>query len=207
MLLDLINENTGMPEIEKLQFKNFLPFLDRLKNLYAEMDEKYDQTAQYYGFTCPGCLDNCCMTRFYHHTLLEYLYIRQGLNQLTSSKKADIYEKAKNVLKLTVGTDKNKKTARVMCPLNLNGLCLIYHFRPMICRLHGITYELHNPNRGIIYGSGCNEFTKLCGSKKYYKFDRTPFYVKMANLEKELRKATEITQKTKMTIAEMIINR
>jgi len=36
------------------------------------------------------------------------------------------------------------------------------------------------------------------------KFDRTPFYIRMAELENELKKEAGITQKLKMTIAEML---
>ena len=195
-----------MCRIEKLQFNNFLPLLDRLEEIYAHMDEKYNQAAEYYDFTCNGCRDNCCLTRFYHHTLLEYLYIRKGFSKLGTNIRPDVKKKALNVLRLTAEADQNKKTARVMCPLNLDGLCLIYHFRPMICRLHGIPHELNRPGRGIICSPGCDEFTKLYGSKKYCKFDRTPFYIKMAGLEKELKESVGIAHKIKMTIAEMIIN-
>ena len=202
----MIKNLPAMFKIENLQFNKFLPFLNRLEEIYAHMDKKYNQAAEYYSFTCTGCLDNCCLTRFYHHTLLEYLYIKKGFSNLNADIRSDGKTKALAVLKLTAEADKNKKTARVMCPLNLDGLCLIYHFRPMICRLHGISHELNIPGRGINRSPGCDDFMKLCNSKEYYKFDRTPFYIKMAALEKDLKEAAGITQKTKMTIAEMIIN-
>ena len=193
-----------MFKIENLQFNKFVPFLNRLEKIYAHMDKKYNQAAEYYGFTCTGCINNCCLTRFYHHTLLEYLYIKKGFSNLNADIRSDGKKKALEVLKLTAEADKNQQTPHFMCPLNLDGLCLIYHFRPMICRLHGIPHELTMPGRSISCGPGCDEFTKLYGSKEYYKFDRTPFYIKMAGLEKELKKAAGITEKTKMTIAEMI---
>ncbi|MCD6185012.1 MAG: hypothetical protein J7K84_04375, partial [Deltaproteobacteria bacterium] len=178
----------------------------RLEEIYAHMDEKYNKAAEYYGFTCTGCLDNCCLTRFYHHTLLEYFYIKKGFSNLNADIRSDGKTKALAVIELTAEADKNKETARVMCPLNLDGLCLIYPFRPMICRLHGISHELNIPGRGINRGPGCDDFMKLCNSKEYYKFDRTPFYIKMAALEKDLKETAGITKKIKMTIAEMIIN-
>ena len=45
-------------KIEKLQFNKFLPLLDRLEEIYAHMDEKYNQAAEYYNFTCNGCRNN-----------------------------------------------------------------------------------------------------------------------------------------------------
>ena len=58
------------------------PFIERLKTLYADMDAAYQAAADHYGFHCDGCLDNCCLTRFYHHTHLEYLILRQGFLSL-----------------------------------------------------------------------------------------------------------------------------
>jgi hypothetical protein len=52
--------------------------------------------------------------------------------------------------------------------------------------------------------SGCVMFTRTCHVKKYYTFDRTPFYAEMAALEKALRQSTGGVHKIKMTVAEMI---
>jgi len=179
-------------------------FLDQLKLIYAEMDQKYKVAADYYDFHCRGCEDNCCLTRFYHHTYLEYFYILKGYSDLLSEKKITVKEGATDVCKRTADLDEKNQKVRLICPLNDNGLCILYDYRPMICRLHGISHELHRPDGKIIYGPGCEAFTKLSEGKGYFKFDRTPFYLKMANLERDLKKELGITQKIKMTIAEMI---
>jgi len=179
-------------------------FLDQLKLIYAEMDQKYKVAADYYDFHCRGCEDNCCLTRFYHHTYLEYFYILKGYSDLLSEKKITVKERATDVCKKTADLDEKNQKVRLICPLNDNGLCILYDYRPMICRLHGISHELHRPDGQIIYGPGCEAFTKLSEGKGYFKFDRTPFYLKMANLERDLKKELGITQKIKMTIAEMI---
>ena len=56
-----------------------------------------------------------------------------------------------------------------------------------------------------MYSPGCKVFEKQCEWKKYIKFDRTPFYVEMAKLERELREVAGFTQKFKMTVAQMLI--
>ena len=56
-----------------------------------------------------------------------------------------------------------------------------------------------------MYSPGCEAFTKQCEAKEYIKFDRTPFYVEMAKLERELREAVGFAQKFKMTVAQMLI--
>jgi hypothetical protein len=55
-----------------------------------------------------------------------------------------------------------------------------------------------------MYGLGCDTFTKQCQEKELFKFDRTPFYIEMAELEKELRQAVGVRQKIKLTVAQML---
>jgi hypothetical protein len=60
-------------------------------DLFDEMDQAYTVVAGQYGFQCNGCADNCCLTRFYHHTLLEYLYLVEGLRTLEPDVRHTIY--------------------------------------------------------------------------------------------------------------------
>jgi Fe-S-cluster containining protein len=95
-----------------------------------------------------------------------------------------------------------------MCPLNRDGQCVAYPYRPMICRLHGIPHELHRPGGKIIKNPGCDSFFDQCrdrGTTEYIRFDRTPFYQQMAMLEKELRQETGYAEKIKLTIAQMLV--
>ncbi len=181
-------------------------FLQRLRTIWADMGKKYQGTADYYGFFCNGCEDNCCYTRFYHHTLLEYLFIMKGYSALEHEMQNQVAERALEVCAKTVEYDKTGKTVRLLCPLNFDGLCILYEYRPMICRLHGIPHQLQRRGQGIMYGPGCEAFEKQCDGEKYIKFDRTPFYVEMAKLERELREVAGFTQKFKMTVAQMLIS-
>ena len=182
----------------------YLPFLDRLKKIYAAMEVKYQAAADYYGFNCTGCEDNCCFTRFYHYTLLEYLYILEGLNTLDGEKRAQITGRALEVCRETDRADAQGVPVRMMCPLCVDSVCLLYAYRPMICRLHGIPHELQSPGGGLVQASGCGAFTAQFQGKPRFKFDRTPLYLEMAGLEKELRQAVGMPIKIKMTVAEMI---
>jgi len=182
----------------------YLPFLDRLKIIYTAMDRRYQAAADYYGFHCTGCEDNCCFTRFYHYTLLEYLYILEGLNNLDGEKRAQIKRRALEVCRETDRADAEGVPMRLMCPLCVDSICLLYVYRPMICRLHGIPHELHRPGVGLLQASGCDVFTRQFRGKQHFKFDRTPFYLEMAGLEKELRQALGMPIKIKMTVAQMI---
>ena len=182
-----------------------IAFLDRLQRIFAAMDRQYAEAAKHYGFHCDGCEDNCCRTRFYHHTYLEYLYIQAGLNQLGHQRQRELQSRAAAVCRETENADEKAMPVRRMCPLNTDGRCTLYTYRPMICRLHGISHELRKPGQNAIRRPGCGMFDLQCSNKSYRKFDRTPFYFEMAQLESELKQAVGLSGRVKMTIAEMII--
>ena len=182
-----------------------IPFLDRLKIIYASMDQKYQEAADYYGFECTGCEDNCCLTRFYHYTLIEYLCIKEGFHCLENRKQVEVKQRSLAVCRKTDEADKKGRPVQQMCPVNFGSLCVLYPYRPMICRLHGIPHELQRPDQGILNSPGCGTFALKCHGKKRFKFDRTPFYMQMAALEKEMKEAVGMTQKIKMTVAQMIV--
>lgn len=180
-------------------------FLARLEALYAQIDEAYQAAAVRCGFVCSGCDENCCLTRFHHHTLLEFFHLREGFRQLPMSEQQSAKRRAQTVLKVYEAAKKNEAPPRTMCPLNVEQRCRLYGYRPMICRMHGIPHVLHPAGRPPIYGPGCAAFSESCTNPTAAVFDRTPFYRSMAALEKEMRSAAGFTGKTKMTVAEMIL--
>ncbi len=186
---------------------NLTVFLDRLGRTFATMDREYAGATGHYGFHCDGCADNCCRSRFYHHTYLEYLYLHAGFKKLDPQSQHEIQSRASEICRKTAKADEKGLDVRLWCPLNEDGLCTLYSYRPMICRLHGIPYELQKPRQNVIHGPGCGTFYNRCSNINCYKFDRTPFYFKMAKLEGEFKKAAGITDKIKMTIAEMIMGK
>jgi len=180
-------------------------FIERLKQIYADMDRAYHRAADPYGFTCDGCGDNCCRTRFHHHTMIEGVYMLEGLNTLTRKKQNEVKSRALTVVDETTGADGCGAVVRLMCPLNFDELCILYSYRPMICRLHGIPHELQKPGQMPVYSPGCETFDRHCGHKGYLKFDRTPFYRQVAMLEQEVKQAMGFDGKIRMTVAEMIL--
>jgi Fe-S-cluster containining protein len=178
--------------------------LDRLKSVFADMDRQYSRVALHYNFDCKACTDNCCQTRFYHHTYIEYLLVQQGFKALSPGRQAELESRALSVIQNTAELDKIGKQVRLMCPLNSDDLCVLYPYRPMICRLHGIPHEFRNGSGRRVQGTGCKAFDHRCSAISYLKFDRTPFYRKMAAMEKEFRQTVGVSVKIRMTIAEMI---
>lgn len=181
-------------------------FYPQVTRLFEQMDREYDKAAGRSGFVCNGCEDNCCSTRFYHYTLVEYLYLRHGLSGLPGRDLARIVERAGKAADRMAALEQRNERVRVMCPLNEQGRCVLYAHRPMICRLHGIAHVLRRPDGRTISGPGCAEYDRQCGNAKAQVLDRTPIYTAMADLERNLRQSMGFNVKIKMTIAQMIIN-
>lgn len=178
--------------------------MEKMRQLFAQMDQAYEAAAQAHGFECQGCRDNCCLTRFYHYTLAEYLYLHAGLKTLPTVLMSQIREQAAEAIQKMNDADQRRQPVRFMCPLNQKQRCILYAYRPMICRLHGIPHLLRRPDGRRQIGPGCDDFDRQCGPCDQPILDRTPLYTALAALERELRQAMGFTQKIKMTIAEMI---
>ncbi len=174
--------------------------------LFQQLDQAYRQKAEQSGFACIGCRDNCCLTRFYHHTLIEALSIHSGLRALDADQRKRIRTAAESAIKEMAERLQHREPVRVMCPLNQKERCVLYIQRPMICRLHGIPHALRRPDGQTRTGPGCEDFYRQCGKGDTVVLDRTPLYVAMAELERRLRERLDYRKKIKMTVAEIIVD-
>jgi len=196
--VNLLNDIVRQPN-------RYAPFMDRLRALFSDMDREYGRVAARHGFYCQGCEENCCLTRFHHHTLAEYLYLWNGFRELPEPERQSVRRRAENVIRQTAELENKGEPVRIMCPVNVDGWCRLYPRRPMICRLHGLAHELRRPGGGAVRGPGCDLFTRTAGDKPYIPFDRTPFYTEMARLEQSLRASLPASERVRMTVAEMIV--
>ncbi len=187
------------------QVESFAPFEKHVEGFYAELDSAYQAVADGYGFACSGCEDNCCRSRFSHHTLLELVYLRTGLRRLDFKVRTGILNRARINLEKQSVAHKAGTNLRMMCPANMETQCLLYAYRPMICRLHGIPHELTLPDQRVRHGRGCAEFDRRHHRRTYIRFDRTPLYANLSDCERRFRQKTGIYQKIKMTVAEMLM--
>ncbi|NOY70683.1 MAG: hypothetical protein GXP53_14550 [Deltaproteobacteria bacterium] len=192
--------------IENLNTQNLAPFLDELDVVFNDMDKEFEDAAKYYGFSCAGCDDNCCKSLFYHYTAAEYLFLARGMDGLSDGERTSAFERADAYASAMAGAPNGGNSPqRIICPLNVFGGCILYGFRPMICRLFGLPHEFTRPAGGRVSGPGCDRFLEVCKEKEYRRFDRTPYYARLAGLEKSLRNATGINGKIKMTVADMLV--
>jgi hypothetical protein len=179
------------------------PFRERLERIYREMEESYRAVAARFGFTCAGCGEECCRSRFHQYTLLEYLFLGDGINTLPEAKRESVRRAARRTLREAALADA-RGILRPMCPLNFEGMCGLHPYRPIICRLHGVPHALSMPGRDAVFGPGCDVFSERHGTSIPSPLDRTPLYKKMAGLEKELREALNFRGKISLTVAEII---
>jgi len=186
---------------------HYAPAMEALARLFARMDADYERAAQSHGFVCRGCDDNCCRTRFYHHTLVEYLYLRQGLKALPDSDRARIEARAAQTVAGLADGGRGPSSEATLCPLNAQGRCILYAHRPMICRLHGIPHQLQRPDGRRQAGPGCGDFDRQCGVSSPPLLDRTPLYSALVELERDLRRRLGFPDKIRMTIAQMVVEK
>jgi Fe-S-cluster containining protein len=195
---------TSLNNNEKIR-QVFISLRKSLVDIYAAMDHAYSVVADQLGFVCSGCEKNCCRSRFYHYTYLEYFYLLEGLNQLEPALRLSVRQTSAKVRQEDL-IQNNGIRNRPMCPLNLESRCGLYFYRPMICRLHGIPHKLQRPGQDPLYGPGCETFERDRCNQNEVRLDRTPYYRQMAELELKFKKEAGINQKLKMTIAEMVIS-
>lgn len=177
-----------------------------MRDLYGRMGKAYESAALGYNFSCNGCAESCCEERFYHHTLSEFLYLLRGLQTLDEGTRKEIFARAREVAELYRMHDMEGQARRIMCPLNKDGHCSFYDHRLMICRLHGVPYNMRRPDGTETQGSGCHRVDWDMSSEKSSDrmLDRTDLYRELSGIEIELRQKLGFGHRINMTIAEMI---
>jgi Fe-S-cluster containining protein len=188
-----------LPNPEKLKI-----FHDRMRAVYEKMDAAYDEVQAHYGLTCEGCDDNCCTQRFFHYTLAEYFYLMEGFKKLDAGLRAEAMMRAKEVADSYEGEVAAGELKPLMCPLNFDGLCSVYAFRPMICRAHGLPHSFTRPDGQSHEGGGCRRFEAEHTADR--RIDRTDFYMELAAIERDVRAETGIAGRYMKTTAQMLMD-
>ena len=172
------------------------------------MEDAYKERAQQAGLSCAGCETNCCTSFFQHHTHVEWTYLWRGLNELPDARRKNFVERAKGYVQETRAALAANTPPAAMCPLNEDGLCVLYSHRLMICRMHGTRNVLTLPDGRRQIFPGCARFSALPCSEDDAcpSLDRTPFYGELAALEMEFRqKAGRPLPRVDLTLAEMLV--
>jgi len=106
-------------------------------------------------FGCSGCPDNCCDSYFLHHTSIEWAYLWQGMRQLSPEQQREILHRAAGVVRVCQEELTHGRRPVVMCPLNEHGLCVLYPYRLLVCRTHGVPAVMTRPDGKRLSFPGC----------------------------------------------------
>jgi hypothetical protein len=182
-------------------------FTKLVAELYRDMEEAYDQTAKALDFSCSGCPDNCCDSYFLHHTYTEWAYLWHGLRTLEEGQLHNITARAAQYVNATDAALARGERPIIMCPLNREGLCSLYSYRLMICRLHGVPATFTRPDGQKLDFPGCFRCQEqISGDNSLTALDRTQFFRRLVELEIGLLGHKRMTApKVKLTIAQMIV--
>ncbi len=183
----------------------------RLEDIYDRLQQEYQRVAQALDFSCTGCPDNCCDSYFQHHTYTEWAYLRLGLRRLELEQQQALTARARMYLDQCEQDLAAGRRPQIMCPLNENGRCLVYHNRLLVCRTHGVPATLTLPDGRTFPFPGCFRCQEIVESRNEKEVpepvDRTSLLKKLALLEKELLETHHnLLPKIKITIAEMLVH-
>jgi len=184
----------------------------RLERLYRAMEEDYDGVAAQLSFSCSGCPDNCCDSYFLHHTYAEWAYLWLGYRQLSAGKRKETMKRAEKAVQSCRAALGQGMRPLVMCPLNDQGLCVLYPYRLLVCRTHGVPAAMTRPDGKRLVFPGCFRCQDIVSNLKTKGVDiplveRTPLLRELVQLEKELlQEIRHRCPKVKMTVAEMLVN-
>lgn len=189
----------------------FSDMVEQLEEIYEKLEQLYGDVAGKIRFSCDGCPDNCCDSYFQHHTYLEWAYLFVGVKALPEDTRKKVMDRAQEYIRKCDEAIRKNERPQIMCPLNEDGRCILYHHRLLVCRTHGVPATITRPDGQQMYFPGCFRCQELV-KKKYMhesqapRVERTPFLHKLAALENTLLQERRAEfPKVQKTIAEMLV--
>lgn len=186
--------------------------LRELEDIYEKLQREYARVAGALDFSCSGCPDNCCDSYFLHHTYAEWAYLWRGIKQLAPERQQTLVARAKTYLTQCTEALAAGRRPQIMCPLNEDGLCVVYEHRLLVCRTHGVPATMTRPDGQVLRFPGCfrcQEIVDGLGEQPPPQVpcvERTPLLTRLALLENELLdNKRHLLPRVKMTIAEMLV--
>ena len=182
--------------------------LSRYQELLCKVDDRAEEVRQAYRehIHCgKGCTD-CCHQPF-DISWLEGFYLWIGLNDLDADTRRRVRERAAAYLEkahftpwgnqTVIEGSREDREARMQlritemnsthlaCPLLEDGACLLYEYRPSVCRVAG--YPLPDPvDDAALYACYKNFVDFDLSGKRVQSFDVDRLYAAEADLEREL---------------------
>ena len=183
----------------------------KLVAIYQELQDQYDHVARQLHFSCAACPDNCCDSYFLHHTYVEWAYLWIGFRRLATEQQAVLLRRSRAWLELKEKIIAAGERPQIMCPLNDDGLCVLYEHRLLVCRTHGVPAAMTRPDGRQLRFPGCFRCQEIVAVQYLEKqppfVERTHLLHSLALLESQLLEdKRHLHPKVKITIAEMLVN-
>ncbi|MBN2061735.1 MAG: YkgJ family cysteine cluster protein [Deltaproteobacteria bacterium] len=169
-------------------FRNYETLVDRAESAFLKMEKDYG--------SCMGCGLHCsdCCNAVFGLFLIEAIYIREHFNGIDDSLKEEIFLRADRSDRdikalqqklLTFKDDPHMQTytisrERIRCPFLDDGdECILYHRRPITCRVYGIPTKI----QGKVRVCGKSGFKT---GESYPVFDLDTLYKDLFLISREL---------------------
>jgi Fe-S-cluster containining protein len=184
--------------------------LRELEDIYQKLQQEYERVAEFLNFSCNGCPDNCCDSYFLHHTYAEWAHLWLGIRKLAPERQQLLVTRAKNYLEQCQLDLSAGKRPQIMCPLNEEGLCVLYQHRLLVCRTHGVPASMTRPDGQTLRFPGCFRCQEIVDVRDKLAqaphVERTGLLQKLALLENQLLdNKRHLVPRVKKTIAEMLV--
>lgn len=155
--------------------------MNRLKNIIKKYGRFLDEAGRYYreatekqNVRCKKDCFECCASGFFDITLMDAIYLNASLKRLPAQIRRRLVARANeqlDTLEKKQAFSRNdpilydqkaidivsRRSARVHCPALENGRCLVYEYRPHICRIFGPTIR---GRRRAVHLEGCGYFRR-----------------------------------------------
>jgi len=179
----------------------------KLSQLYCQMEEAYNHAAAKIGLSCSRCSDNCCTSYFHHHTYIEWAYVWEGMRSRSDENQREFINRAEAYARQSRVLTAQGLKPNIMCPLNDQGLCQLYEYRLMICRLHGVPNRFVRPDGKEMNFPGCFRCQELCSHlEEVPVVDRTNLYRELASLEMAfVGPRVKTFARVNLTLADMLV--
>ena len=112
--------------------ENFKEYLDIIE---SKLLKKYFTIQKDYIFCKEGCA-NCCKQGEYPTSELELMYLIKGYRELDKDLQDKVAQNIEDV-KLTL---ENSNDKMYKCPFLIDDRCVVYNYRTIICRTHGLMF-------------------------------------------------------------------
>lgn len=144
------------PSIESRNVVDLSRFFAEYETLTAQIDHALAKVADTQERHPCGATDETCCQQYFELELFEAIFLLNRMNRtLTTETRRAAIDRAvaacRQIRELqrrleAQGIDTHRDPAalahaydaqKILCPLNLDGKCMLYHLRPIRCRLHG----------------------------------------------------------------------